>query len=474
MKRERLTQPSQPNTWTPESRLIAYTRSIDIDAIEQVTQALGGLTCFWQRGQYAAAYAGLGAAYHYAVSGRDRFEAVRQMLTRLFEGHVHDTSAPPEVRPRVFGGFAFDDAVGQDAFWPPFQSAHFVLPRLLITRLAGFHWLTICDVCDGDPGERLAQARATFDAICGRTVGAHPAAPMPSYPPAAPDLYTLIDRAAWREMVTRGIDHIRAGTLRKIVLARALEAALDAPVDVMSALDVLGRQYPTAYRFLFRPPLSDATFFGATPELLARLDEGVFLKSHALAGSAPRGQTPADDDRLAAALLASAKDRHEHALVVDWLRRSLTPLARSLDIPRTPIVLQLKHIQHLYTPVEAVLKTRAHILQVIERLHPTPALGGDPQAESVALIAAIEPVTRGWYGAPVGWLDSDGSGEFAVAIRSAVTLDSRVRLYAGAGIVADSDPDKEWDEVALKFRPLLNALGLGEMPVHHPALSAEP
>ncbi|MCA9905674.1 MAG: chorismate-binding protein, partial [Anaerolineae bacterium] len=133
---------------------------------------------------------------------------------------------------------------------------------------------------------------------------------------------------------------------------------------------------------------------------------------------------------------------------------------RALMVGSEPQVVKLKNIQHLYTPVRATLKTSAHVLQFVERMHPTPALGGDPQAAAVASIAQIEPLARGWYGAPVGWLDGVGGGEFAVAIRSAVALGERVRLYAGAGIVGDSVPAKEWDETALKFKPLLGALGL--------------
>jgi len=133
-------------------------------------------------------------------------------------------------------------------------------------------------------------------------------------------------------------------------------------------------------------------------------------------------------------------------------------------------VIQLQNIQHLYTPVRATLKTKAHILQFVERMHPTPALGGDPQAGAREAIARIEPLARGWYGAPVGWLDGDGNGEFAVAIRSAVARGERVRLYAGAGIVGDSIPAKEWDETALKFKPLLGALGLANAAVGQPQL----
>jgi menaquinone-specific isochorismate synthase len=393
----------------------------------------------------------------------------------LFAEHVHDSDAPPEVLPRVFGGFAFRADDTDDAFWKPFGAGLFVLPRLLLTRMAGFHWLTVCDCAPDSPrAARLAEARATFAAVqaeidaqaqkhpgaqVGTTQGSSAAAPpLPAAISHAPTL--LMSRDQWRAMVERGIGMISAGRLRKIVLARAQEAARgEGCVDAWAALTALERQYPTAYRFLLRPPGSATAFFGATPELLVRLENGE-LHSHALAGSAPRGTTPDEDDRLGKALLTSTKDRHEHELVVNWLRASLAPISRALDIPPEPAVVMLRNIQHLFTPVHGQLRERQPVLRIVERLHPTPALGGDPQAEAVTAIAELEPTPRGWYGAPVGWVDSAGGGEFAVAIRSAVSAGARVRLYAGAGIMGDSDPDKEWDETALKFRPMMGALGL--------------
>ncbi|MCB9006462.1 MAG: isochorismate synthase [Ardenticatenaceae bacterium] len=229
-------------------------------------------------------------------------------------------------------------------------------------------------------------------------------------------------------------------------------------VDVDGALAYLNATYPDCYRFLFEPRPFHA-FYGATPELIVEVN-GRSLHTMGLAGSIGRGKTPAEDEALAQELLNSAKNQHEHALVVQSIRRRLEPLTNELTIPDQPDILQLGYIQHLFTPIQATLKQADGVLPILQNLHPTPALGGQPRELAMPFISQAEPVPRGWYGAPVGWLDRNLDGAFSVAIRSAITQDRRVWLYSGAGIVADSDPQAEWDETALKFRPMLQALRL--------------
>lgn len=180
----------------------------------------------------------------------------------------------------------------------------------------------------------------------------------------------------------------------------------------------------------------------------------------ALAGSIGRGSSPEEDAALRRELLESAKERHEHRLVVEAIRRRLDGWSAKKSIPRRPQILALSNIQHLYTPIRARLRRAEGVLPLAAHLHPTPALGGTPRARALAFIRAEEPVTRGWYAGPVGWIGPDLDGVFAVAIRSAVIQNERAWLYAGGGIVADSQPEKEWQETALKFRPMLRALGI--------------
>jgi len=259
-------------------------------------------------------------------------------------------------------------------------------------------------------------------------------------------------------MIDRATAAITAGTLDKVVLARVCEVRLDETIDAAAPLATLDTQYGDSYRFLFEPRPHHA-FLGATPELLVSV-AGRAVTTMALAGSAARGQTPDEDEALAVALLASAKDRHEHQLVVDAVRAHLAEAAGELTAPAAPVVLRLRNIQHLLTPIAGRLRRPGEgALRLARRLHPTPAMGGVPPERALAFLRDAEPTPRGWYAAPIGWIDGALDGVFAVGIRSAVTQHDRAWLYAGAGIVAGSSPEREWAETALKFRPMLGALG---------------
>jgi isochorismate synthase len=203
------------------------------------------------------------------------------------------------------------------------------------------------------------------------------------------------------------------------------------------------------------------TFLGATPERLVAL-RGREFTTMAMAGSTPRGGDEEQDLELAAALLDSDKEREEHAVVVSMLREALRPLAEELVIPHAPRVVPLRHVQHLVTPVSGRLRADADVLSLVARLHPTPAVGGMPRSLALELIAEEETHERGWYAGPVGWVDRDGNGEFVVGLRSGVVKRDEVTLFAGCGIVADSDPQREWDESSTKLLALGSALGVIE------------
>jgi isochorismate synthase len=224
---------------------------------------------------------------------------------------------------------------------------------------------------------------------------------------------------------------------------------------------------------LIQPPGAGA-LIAATPERLIRRD-GELVQCDALAGtysihpgSFPPGKPEIDDtaavrDRLiaeaGAALIASQKERREHALVVEAIRAALADCA-DVDAPAAPDFRVLRHVVHLLTPFRARLRTPRHVLELAARLHPTPAVGGTPRELAADWIRTREPVARGWYAAPVGWFDLDGNGELAIAIRSGVLAGNRAHLWAGAGIVAGSDPDRELAETEIKLRAMLGALGI--------------
>jgi menaquinone-specific isochorismate synthase len=260
----------------------------------------------------------------------------------------------------------------------------------------------------------------------------------------------------WRAGVEAAIDRIRAGDLRKVVLAQALDVDLGAPLSLPDTLVRLDEKYPDCHRFLVEPAGGTQSFFGATPERLVSV-RGRTVETGALAGTTGRGETPAEDEWLARELMESEKNVHEHDLVAETIGHQLDPFAASVATGERR-VRRLATVQHLWTPITAELDRDYHVLDLVEALHPTPAVGGLPPDEALSTIRETEPFDRGWYAAPVGWIDAAGYGTFAVALRSAVAAERRVTLFAGVGIVADSDPDREWDEVQLKYRPILDEL----------------
>jgi isochorismate synthase len=248
---------------------------------------------------------------------------------------------------------------------------------------------------------------------------------------------------------------IRGSAVEKVVLARQVTARAERSIDAAAVLRRLREGYPQCTVFAFAR--GDACFLGATPERLVRL-EGRAVRADPLAGSAARGATEDEDRRLGDALLADEKERREHGLVVGAVRDALEPVCSHLDVPETPELLRMPNVQHLHTPIRGVLAGEASILELVERLHPTPAAGGLPRDAALSLIRRYEPFDRGWYAGPVGWVDGGGNGEFAVAIRSALLRGHEALLYAGCGIVAGSDPEREYAESCLKLRPMLWAL----------------
>ncbi len=421
---------------------------------------LGDQECFfWQGAGSGVRLAGAGIAAEVKAWGERRFVEIERAAADLFKGVCFEPGiAPAEAGPRLFGGFAFIDDFVPDYAWSAFFPAHFVLPHFQLCEVGGQAWLTINALL---PADEPAGASGLAQALDLRYDWLLEAQSQPAQAQDAPVEAGLsvrypMDFPAWEALIDQAVRAIGANGLHKVVLARMCEVSAAAPLDVEAALGELCAAYPDCYTFLFAPRPGCA-FLGATPELLVTV-EGPRLVSMALAGSIRRGRTAAEDETLSAALLASQKDRNEHNLVAVEVRRRLAQACTDLEYSTQPQVRRYRNIQHLYTPFRASLKRPGGALPLVARLHPTPALGGMPRPAALEFIRQFEPLTRGWYAAPVGWLDSRLDGSFAVGIRSAVVQRERAWLYAGAGIVAGSQAQAEWEETALKFRPMLQAL----------------
>jgi menaquinone-specific isochorismate synthase len=431
-------------------RVVVRGCRIDGAPVRSVLRSFGRPRLAWVDGSATIAAGGTAAAV--TATGSDRFGTVRRKAARVFDGIDVAESLPEGARPRFYGGFAFTDRhddPGPGETWQGYPAARFTLPAVQLRLTAEDAWLTAAGTGPNAAARATARLRRWRDRIASLPelgVGTPPGILGRTYEPS---------RESWREQVETAVSRIRRGDLRKVVLAQSLSMELAGPVAVPDVLARLGEAYPDCYRFLFEPA-TGGSFFGAPPERLVSL-RGQTVETEALAGSIGRGETADEDEWLETQLEASEKNTHEHDLVVEAIREQLAGVTDEVGAgPR--VVRKLANVQHLQTPLRASLRREGHVLELVEALHPTPAVGGLPPDGALDTIREAEAFDRGWYAAPVGWFDADGNGTFAVAIRSAITADTGATLFAGAGIVRDSDPDAEWDELQLKYRPVLDEL----------------
>jgi menaquinone-specific isochorismate synthase len=444
------------HSWGERFTLVSHTREIQfVSLLDTLRLAHNQPRVYWKNDRLPVAYSGYGAAAVLTAEGQSRIARIQLQINHLYErAHV---DAPREAAPRLFGGFAFTTQYVPSGIWSAFPSAWFILPRVQFTQMDGRTWLTISRNVESDVSHRSAmrelehESHEVVEAINHRRS-------LPTHSPIVETINYPLLLDDWRHMINESTRRIRAEKLNKVVLSRVCDVEFTDSVDPIKVIENLDSRYPDCYRFLLEVEPGNA-FFGATPELMAEVHDSN-LHTMALAGSRKRGKTPQEDDALAQDMLDSPKDRQEHAFVVSALRERVRPYARTLDVPDQPTIYRLQNIQHLYTPVCAELETHFDVLDLVGELHPTPALGGTPRRAALEAIEQLETEERGWYAAPVGWVDANGDGVFAVAIRSAVSAGKQARLYAGVGVVAESDPDKEWEETKWKFKPLLGALGV--------------
>ena len=385
---------------------------------------------FWEAPEDDVSWVGLGTTDVVSLDGPSRFDdAALQAAGLLGDLEVEAPADAPQ--PRVAAGFAFDDTAPSGP-WAPFGNGRLVLPAVQVLRRDGRTWVTRIDGAD----------RPT-----PVTAAPHPETP------ADVDPATWADEDAqhhYCNLVHLALDAIRRGELHKAVPCRSLR--VDLRPDVARLLATLRATYPACATLGIT--VGNASFVAATPERLAAVHAGR-LKTAALAGSAPRDSDPAIDAALGQGLLTSPKERYEHTVVVDAVNRALAGLGVTDRHPREPSLLKLHGIQHLHTPIDADLPTAVGLLDLVGALHPTPAVAGYPSGRSTELRSVHEGMDRGWFASPVGWLDGSGDGEFRVALRSALLTATNTTLYAGAGVVAGSDPARELLETDVKLRALL-------------------
>jgi salicylate biosynthesis isochorismate synthase len=367
--------------------------------------------------------------------GDDRLLAAARLWRRVRESIA--PAGPIGTGPIAVGGFAYRPDRDPGGPWSGFPAVLFRVPALAVTRVRG---RTFATAATAGAEELLELAPTGVRAPAARRL----------------EITSVRNQVAWTAAVESAAKRLRAGDAAKVVLAREVIARGDGVVSAGMVARSLRAAYPSCFTYLVTG--ADGTAFaGASPELLVRRSGGRAF-SQPMAGSVARGANEADDDRLARELVESAKDNAEHRIASKFVVEALRKFSRTVEA-REPEVVRFTNIQHLATTITAELaKPAVEALDLAAALHPTPAVGGWPRPAAEALIDELEGLERGWYAGAVGWTDGQGDGEFAVALRCGLLWEDGARLYAGVGVMPDSDPARELEETELKFKALLMAL----------------
>lgn len=398
------------------------------------------------------AIAAMGAAVAFETSGTSRFSNVQQFIQNSLDQLIANRAIDLAwANPRFFCSFTFfDQGTSSDSTFAP---ATVFLPQWQVIR-----WhdrSAILANCLIEPDSNIEALTQTLWHQF-RGIEATQSDGFVPYSVAGLKQWEIIDTHSFTSAVASALCDIQQQQLDKLVLAHAIDVISGLPFQIGRSLHNLRQRYPDCYVFSTGNGRGQS-FIGASPERLLSIQNQQFT-TDALAGSAPRGRTVAEDQLYAEQLLNSDKEQREHRMVVDFIIQRLKEFGLVPQYAANPVVLQLSNIQHLHTPIQAMLPSDRHPLDILAKLHPTPAVAGMPRAIACQQISAYEQFERSLYAAPLGWVDAQGNAEFVVGIRSALLKGNRARLYAGAGIVAGSDPERELAEVRLKLQVLLQTL----------------
>jgi menaquinone-specific isochorismate synthase len=405
-------------------------------------------------GDNSFAIAALDSAIHLTVAGTDRFTLAQNFIRSCLASTITiGAERLPFSGPHFFCSFTFfDENSAANAYFPP---ATIFLPKWQITRRQDSCTLVANALVEKDINVKTITENIweTFDRIAS-----HKYRKLRNIINSSISLKQIPvnDASQFKTSVKSALELIESQYFSKIVLSQAINVISQTPFSLIDSLNNLRLSYPDCYVFSTSNDKGQ-NFIGASPERLISIHNNQLL-TDALAGSAPRGKTEAADAKLAQELLESEKDIREHQVVIDFIIDRLSKLDITPDFSPIPRLLQLSNIQHLWTPITARIPADIHLLKILAQLHPTPAVAGVPRDIALEQIRRCESCDRSLYAAPLGWIDARGNGEFAVGIRSALIDGDRAILYAGAGIVAGSEPEKELAEIQLKLQPLLNAL----------------
>jgi menaquinone-specific isochorismate synthase len=400
------------------------------------------------------AIAAIGAVTSSEVEGGERFSQTQTFINSCLEAlTLTGATVLPNSAPRFFCSFTFfEQNAGNHT---RFSAATVFLPRWQVLRQRD-RCVAIANLFINEKSDLTALT----DSICQQfqtiQLAKYGIFNLPDSIRQKLNQWEIIDTNSFKPAVDSALDLIAKNKLSKLVIADAVDVISQLPFQWIQSLQHLRQRHPDCYVFSTSSGRGQS-FIGASPERLMRIDQHL-LSTDALAGSAARGKTVGEDVALAKRLLNSEKEQREHQVVVDFIQKRLAHFGMVPRLASAPRLLKLSNIQHLHTPIQARMPRHLQPLTVLAELHPTPAVAGMPRAIACEQIRYLEAFERSLYAAPLGWIDTEGNAEFIVGIRSAAIQGCHARLYAGAGIVAGSNPDRELAEVRLKLQTLLQAL----------------
>jgi menaquinone-specific isochorismate synthase len=413
----------------------------------------------WSRPSRHHDLAGAGVAAIATAAGEQRFETLTEAHRRWLADWSTDGAAEAPDGRIAFAGFCFNPLETPGPDWHGLANAQLTVPAVLLQRRHGRAWLTF-NVAAGPAAGGSVDAGTLLELADGLLERSHHQIPARDTTPVI-----LEPRAVpagdgddpWRRRLDEALADIERGRVQKLVLTRRVRYASSRPVDCRRVFRALEAEHPECAGYAVTLP--GFALLGVSPERLVSI-EGDTVTVDALAGTAPRHPDPSADATLARRMLDDPKIREEHRLVRDRIVEAIAPTCTDVVAPSSPALMRLPRVQHLWSPIRGHLRAGQNLLTLAARLHPTPAVGGSPVDRAIAWLAERE-ADRGWYTGACGWLDADGGGELVVVLRCGVINDRTVDLFAGAGIVAGSEPERELAETDWKLMTMRGALRFG-------------
>ena len=465
---EQLTRALRDPGWPENSLLCSLSLKLELPVSTQLSDP-GGDFFYSAQPDTQRFRLGRGCAYRYqtdepeADKNHSRLAALQQAFRNLQTRWAlfSPDSSVQASQPAAFVGFAYAAEDSMSAPWRNWPNTLMIVPSVLLQQDGAAFTLHLSAKTDllrtlqqrvRQRDDWLQHCQQLFASL---TMAREAQTETDALSPLQAVL-TEPENSRWLHLVEQARQAIHAGALAKVVPARHLRFQSSCDFQPRRILQKLTRQFPACT--VFGIAQGGATLVAATPEKLVRLRNGR-IYCDALGGTMPCSDSPAQNQILQTELMQSSRIRREHALVVDQMARALAPLCTRLQLPKTPAIMPLRQLQHLWTPIEAQARSGINLLDIAARLHPTPAVAGTPTAAAQHWIREHEPFSRGWYTGAAGWLEADGSGELSVILRCALLRGRQADLYAGAGVVADSDPQSELAETDLKLASLLGVLG---------------